>query len=314
MKYYSLFFFLINIVYCSLINEESINKILSLVVVDPDFYFKDYDINEEIVIPVKENGANDLYIIKNKYNGSLLVVKQSKDMDFYYELEKDFIFSNLYKIFLLNISNDVEDWVVHYIPPYVLSKVKKNNNNAAIVMPYYSPSNVFCNDNCDIQIRIDIFQCLVREKDKGFSTDLLDIILKHEDLFYIVALDVFFCNSDRSPENLFYFFDSSKKVCIDCADCFFLGNLVMGLEIINSIKRLSSDEKLLYSNILKKLQAQLHFFYDNCNKSVLINLFKKLRSFYNASDIAIKSSLLNIINIINIHYFFLEYIIFEMDL
>jgi hypothetical protein len=201
------------------------------IILDANYY------NEFIILDCNSNRLIDkeehqVYLIKN--NSTVFLVKQFKE-DYYYEIERDYIVSTISR---------------HVIA--VSSSIKKFSDQSALVMKFYQDVNFNGHLDFEMQIANEFLKSTECEQ-QGLTQRHLDISQADVRYSFLLAIDTFFCNTDRHPKNLLFGKDNTI-ILIDHGDCFRYVSL--GEEIIKflAVKKINKQEDislLLYLDFIR---------------------------------------------------------------
>jgi hypothetical protein len=235
-------------------------------------YFKEFVISGFDKPPLVANPNSVVYLIKK--NDIVFFVKQMKD-DFSYETEIDYAVSMFidYLIDKLKISRILIP-KVYYIPSYVKSSIKKYQNEAAVVMTYFDNSHL--NREVDLEMEINNpFKWGPEVTEEGLTHKHFDFFLLDARYIFIVALDIFFDNADRTVRNLL-FDQENNIIMIDHGDCFrhpILGEKIINFLILN--QSLSRRKKALCDRLIKYINFFNSIISESSIQSSLHNFFEK---------------------------------------
>lgn len=163
---------------------------------------------------------------------------------------------------------------VYYIPSDIQSSIKKYQDQPAIIMTYFD--NSYFNESVDLEMIIEnqfLNQPYVDAE--GLTDKHLDFFVLDSRYVFIVALDIFFCNTDRHARNLL-FNQNNNLILIDHGDCFRYPTL--GDKIINFLtfnQSLSTRKKALCDLLIKYINFFNSIISESSIQSSLHNFFEK---------------------------------------
>ncbi len=267
-------------------------------------YFSEFIIFEDLSF-LGKHFSSDIRMIKK--NDKIYLVKQLEN-DWHYEIEKDYIVTVLCNYLTYkNFIQGIEFSEVFYIPSYVQSSIKKYINKAALVISYHAnSSHMSFDESFHLQLKTDVPKRNFDDSEKGLSIKVLNSIGLDPRYLFLVALDTFFCNSDRHNENILSNLNRSIILPIDQGLCYQIP--AVGLEIINSIKNNNFNDK--YKYIFSDYFKYIKNFNDIFPQKLLITWFIDfIDKYITKEDKEKRIPFFVIKNNIKIHYFFIDYLL-----